>query len=237
MNKPKTNKTMETGSRTGDTVERVAETLKQQILDGRLARGQRLILKDLADALGVSRGPVREAFNRLEADRLVELIPNKGAVVRRIDDREIVQLFQIREALEGQAARLAAQHIATSNNKVAFEEVVAEGQAMQGQLEMRAFIEHNRRFHQAVVGLSNNTELAALIDRYQLAVFMPLLEQVVGAGKLIKDALNQHAKIAEAILAEDPDAAYQAMREHLWHTANGMLARYSANASSTRVGP
>src|SRR5690554_1573819 len=116
MNKPKTNKTMETGSRTGDTVERVAETLKQQILDGRLARGQRLILKDLADALGVSRGPVREAFNRLEADRLVELIPNKGAVVRRIDDREIVQLFQIREALEGQAARLAAQHIATSNN-------------------------------------------------------------------------------------------------------------------------
>src|SRR3546814_7375523 len=97
--------------RSGDTVERVAAILKEQILDGSLAPGQRLISRDLIEELGISRGPLREAFRRLAADRLIELIPNRGAVVRRLSRAEIINLFQIREALEGQAARLAAERI------------------------------------------------------------------------------------------------------------------------------
>lgn len=219
--------------RAGDTVERIADKLKEQILEGRLAPGQRLISKDLADELGVSRGPLREAFRRLAADRLVELIPNRGAVVRRLAPDEIVHLFQIREALEGQAARLAAEHIHQGNNRALFQDIVAEGERLAGKREMQPFIEHNRRFHQAVVSVSHNPELAELIDRYQLAVFMPLLRSVVGVDKLIQDSLEQHAEIARAILAGNPEHAYQAMKRHLWHSANGMLAR--AQARRTRL--
>src|SRR3546814_11928746 len=73
--------------RSGDTVERVAAILKEQILDGSLAPGQRLISRDLIEELGISRGPLREAFRRLAADRLIELFPNRGAVVRRLSRR------------------------------------------------------------------------------------------------------------------------------------------------------
>jgi DNA-binding GntR family transcriptional regulator len=212
------------GFRTGDTVDKVADALKEQILDGRLAPGQRLISKDLAEWLGVSRGSLREAFRRLAADRLVELVPNRGAIVRRLDRAEIIRLFQIREALEGQAARLAALHIDDGDHRKKFEQIVAEGKQLQGQRDMRAFVDHNHRFHQAVVAISDNPELAQLIDRYQLAVFMSLLRQVVGTDKLIDDSLKQHADIARAILARDPDAAYEAMKRHLWHSADGLLA-------------
>lgn len=219
--------------RAGDTVERVADVLKAQILDGRLAPGQRLISKDIAQELGISRGPLREAFRRLAADRLVDLIPNRGAVVRRLAPEEIVHLFQIREALEGQAARLAAQHINEGNNRALFEKIAEEARQLAGKYEMQPFIEHNRRFHQAVVSISQNPELAELIDRYQLAVFMPLLRSAVGTDKLIQDSMQQHAEIARAILAGNPDHAYQAMKQHLWHSANGMLAR--AKASKPRL--
>src|SRR3546814_18478030 len=77
--------------RSGDTVERVAAILKEQILDGSLAPGQLLISRDLIEELGISRGPLREAFRRLAADRLIELIPTRGAVVRRLSrDRKRV---------------------------------------------------------------------------------------------------------------------------------------------------
>lgn len=218
-------------ARAGDTVEKVADILKSQILQGRLAPGQRLISKDISEELGISRGPLREAFRRLAADRLVDLIPNRGAVVRRLTPDEIVHLFQIREALEGQAARLAAQNISQANNKAMFQAVADEGEHLLGKREMQPFVEHNRRFHQAVVSISGNTELAELIDRYQLAVFMPLLHSSVGTDKLIEDSLTQHAQIAHAILAGDPDQAYVAMKNHLWHSANGMLARAKAQRS------
>ncbi len=219
--------------RSGDTVERVAAILKEQILEGSLAPGQRLISRDLIEELGISRGPLREAFRRLAADRLIELIPNRGAVVRRLSRTEIIHLFQIREALEGQAARLAAERIDLGDNRTCFSAIVEQGQHHKRKLVMQSFIVHNREFHQAIVKMSDNAELAELIDRYQLAVFMTLLRQAVGTEQIIKDSIAQHEAIAAAILAGDPDQAYAAMRHHLWHSANGMLERdelKSANA-------
>ncbi|MFW7341695.1 GntR family transcriptional regulator [Pollutimonas sp. H1-120] len=223
----------ETVLRSGDTVERVAAILKEQILEGSLAPGQRLISRDLIEELGISRGPLREAFRRLAADRLIELIPNRGAVVRRLSRTEIIHLFQIREALEGQAARLAAQRIDLGDNRARFSAIVKQGRYHKDKLVMQSFIEHNREFHQAIVKMSDNAELAELIDRYQLAVFMTLLRQAVGTEQIIRDSIEQHEAIAAAILAGDPDQAYAAMRHHLWHSANGMLERdelKSANA-------
>src|SRR5690606_33138685 len=198
----------ETVPRSGDTVERVAAVLKEQILEGSLAPGQRLISRDLIEELGVSRGPLREAFRRLAADGVIELIPNRGAVVRRLSRTEIIHLFEIREALEGQAARLAAKRINLGTNRACFEAGVQQGQALKDKLVMPAFIAHNREFHQAIVKISGNQELAELIDRYQLAVFMTLLRQTIGPEQIIKSSIEQHEAIASAILAGEPDQAY-----------------------------
>lgn len=215
--------------RSGDTVERTAELLKARILDGDLAPGQRLISRDLMDELSVSRGSLREAFHRLAADRLVELIPNRGAIVRRLTAAEVAHLFQIREALEGYAARAAAESIDTNGARASFTALVEEGRHYRGHPDMPAFVTYNRRFHQAIVSMSGNTELAELIDRYQLAVFMHLLRRSVGAVRLTQESVDQHDVIARAILSGDGEAAYQAMRAHLWHTAEGIIERLSAS--------
>lgn len=211
--------------RSGDMVERIAATLKEQILEGTLAPGQRLISRDLIEELGISRGPLREAFRRLAADRLVQLIPNRGAIVRRLSHDEIINLFQIREALEGQAARLAASRINDGNNRQFFQAIVDMGAVHKQKQDIHPFIAHNREFHQAIVKLSGNPELGELIDRYQLAVFMSLMRQVIGSDQLIVDSISQHEAIATAILQGDPDAAYAAMQKHLWHSAHTMLKR------------
>ncbi len=216
--------------RSGDTVERVANHLKAQILEGSLVPGQRLISRDLMELLGVSRGSLREAFRRLAGERLVEVVPNRGATVRRLSAAEIVSLFQIREALEGQAARLAAECIDEAGNRKAFEAIVEEGEMLRERLDMQAFTIYNRAFHQAIVKLSGNTELALLIDRYQLAVFMAQLKQAIGAQAIILNSIDQHLVIAQAILAGDADGAYAAMKAHLWHSANSMFQTEEAAA-------
>ena len=88
----------------------VYEHLKLEIVQGRLPGGERLAEENIAASLGVSRTPVREAVQRLAQDGFVELIPNKGARVRALSSTEIIQTYAVREALEGLAARLAAEH-------------------------------------------------------------------------------------------------------------------------------
>src|SRR3546814_12624767 len=88
--------------RSGDTVERVAAILKEQILDGSLAPGQRLISRDLIEELGISRGRLRESLRRLAANMLTQLILNRGAFAQRLLRATIINLFQIREPQERQ---------------------------------------------------------------------------------------------------------------------------------------
>lgn len=221
--------------RSGDTVERVVAMLKELILEGTLVPGQRLISRDLVEQLGISRGSLREAFHRLAGDRLIELVPNRGAIVRRLSRAEIMHLFQIREALEGQAARLAASHIDEGDHRAVLEGLLDEGHALDQQLDMQRFTAYNRRFHQAIVMISGNQELAELIDRYQLAVFMTHLKRVMGTDSIIKTSIAQHEAVARAILAGDPDKAYAAMSRHLWHSATAMLEQENPPAARLRA--
>src|SRR5690606_25347855 len=118
------------------------------------------------------------------------------------------------------------------DNRAYFSAIVKQGRQHKTRLAMQSFIVHNREFHQAIVKMSDNLELAELIDRYQLAVFMTLLRQALGAEQIIRSSIEQHEAIAAAILAGDADQAYAAMRHHLWHSANGMLERDELKSAS-----
>ena len=208
---------------TASTVDLITTTLKENIISGRMARGQRLIIADIANELNVSKGPVREALNRLEAECLIELIPHKGAVVKKMDNEEIIKLFQIREALEGYGARLAAQNIDKDNNREELHKFLIENKNLQKTKDLREFSAHNRKFHQFIAAMGNNEELSTLVDRYQLAVFIPILERAVGSHNLIENALKQHEVLIEAIMSGDIEASYQAMASHLWFSLNDII--------------
>jgi DNA-binding GntR family transcriptional regulator len=214
---------IESAGRSGETVERIAFELKSRILEGRLVPGQRLISRDLVEQLGISRGSLREAFRRLEADGLVDVVPNRGAVVRSLSAAEVAHVYQIREALEGYAARMAAQNIDIGDNRARFVAVLEQGRVHNERPDFQRFIVDNRAFHQEIVRMCENPQLGELIDKYQLPVFMIQLRQLIGSAQMMKNALAEHEDIAEGVLAGNPDMAYQAMKRHLWHSADLIL--------------
>src|SRR5690606_25288908 len=104
----------------GEVVDFAIEHIPGGSLEGRFAPGQRSVTSELMDDVGISRGSLREAFSRLAAEGLLDLVPNRGALVRRLTRSELISLFRIREVLEGLAARQAAEVIHEGNNHQAF---------------------------------------------------------------------------------------------------------------------
>lgn len=198
----------------GVTVDYVVDQIRQRIIEGRLVSGQRLIGRDIAEDIGISRGPIREAFRRLAADGLVELTPNRGAMVRQLNRKQVDNLFQIRETLEGLAARLAAENIGIGDNRRIFSEAWEKVRPGDATLPWNVFIHLNRLYHGTIVALSGNEELSTLIGNLQL----PIMMYQIGRAMSPENAAisnEDHGHIADAILAGDPETAEQAMRRHL----------------------
>ncbi len=202
------------GRARGNTVERVFLHLKDGILSGRYAPGQRLIEADLTVELGVSRGPLREAFRKLTSEGLVESVPNRGAIVRRLSHQQTQELFQIRGALEVLAARLASENIGLPGVRARFEQAVAPIWSDAPRNVGMTYLDENRIFHQAVADISGNEQLAVLCRQMQLPLIMFQL-----SGTLTPETLalsnKEHRQIATAILAGDAKGAARGMEAHL----------------------
>lgn len=209
-------------ARHGQTVEHTVQQLRDAIFAGRLVPGQRLIAGDLTAEIGISRGTVREAFRRLEADGLLEIIPNRGAVVRRLNNEQVRDLFQIRENLEGLAARLAAEHIGEGDHRAVFAAMWERVRRASETEQTPLFMEQNRVFHRAIVKLSGNAMLTDLIETLHLPVVMFQVGQVMPPEKILRSQ-QDHVRVAEAILAGDGDGAEREMRQHLKSSAEWVL--------------
>ncbi|QGY01569.1 GntR family transcriptional regulator [Methylobacterium mesophilicum SR1.6/6] len=206
----------------GLTVEQTIERLRAAILAGRLVPGQRLVVQDLTEAFSVGRGSLREALQRLSAEGLIEIIPNRGAVIRRLSRKQVRDLFEIRVNLEGLGARLAAERIREIDHRARFEEVWNEVKACGAAQPWHGFIQQNRLYHRTIVGISGNERLAELIDNLHLPIVMFQVGQAMGRES-IERSHAAHVEIANAILAGAPDAAEGAMRDHVQTSADWIL--------------
>lgn len=200
--------------RRGKTVDDAIDRLREAILTGRVVPGQRLIAKDLTEQLGIGRGSVREAFRRLAADGLLDLIPNRGATVRRLSREQVRDLFQIRVNLEGLGARLAAERIGEADNRARFLTVWNEVKPTSLPQPWHLFIQHNRLYHRTIVSLGGNRQLSELIENLQLPLVMFQIGQAMQPENA-EGSHRDHVRVAEAILAGDPDNAEHAMRAHI----------------------
>ena len=208
--------------RRGQTVDDVIGRLRGAILAGRIVPGQRLIANDLTEQLGVSRGSIREAFQRLAADGLLDIIPNRGAVVRRLSRDHVRELFQIRVNLEGLGARLAAEQIGQSDHRQQFLSVWDEVKPDGSERSWALFMQQNRIYHRTIVSIGENKQLTELIDNLQLPIVMFQVGQAMRPENSERSH-RDHVLIADAILSGDPDAAENAMRKHLQGTAEWIL--------------
>ncbi|MDR5822042.1 GntR family transcriptional regulator [Caballeronia sp. LZ043] len=194
--------------------ERVADQLyrklRRAIIEGQLPARSRLIEVELAQALNASRTPVREAISRLTSDQLVRPLKHGGVEV--VDtSSELDEIYMIREALEGCAARLAAERITDEELKV-LDGLIDETHASMHDIDARVQI--NQRFHEAITRAARSERLARMVESFQefflnekmLASYSPRESQT---------AIAQHSEIVAALRAHDSARAEKLVRKHL----------------------
>jgi DNA-binding GntR family transcriptional regulator len=201
-------------SRHGAKGDTVVDYLMRAIQAGRFVPGQRLVEADLTAELGVSRSLLREAFRRLSAEGLIEIVPNRGALVRRLTMTEAMELFEIRMELEALAARLAAERIADPCTRERFERRIAPIWEEAPRFSTSDYLAENRRFHAAVFEAAGNGQLVKLNRQLQLSLIMAQIASEL-TGEVMMESLREHRAIASAILSGDAAAADAAGRAHL----------------------
>jgi DNA-binding GntR family transcriptional regulator len=188
--------------------EQVREMLLERILARVYAPGDRLVETRIAQELGVSQAPVREALRELETLRFVESAPFKGARVREISDAELAEIYPIRAALEDVAARAAATRLAG--------DVAALEREIRGMAEATGVaeqVEHDVRFHALIVAASGNARLIELWESLQVEARTMIT--ALRTGLEAAEVAARHEPIVAALRRQDGDAAGREIRAHV----------------------
>jgi DNA-binding GntR family transcriptional regulator len=197
-------------------VDVVAERIEAAIISGQLEPGSRLSEQGLAASLGVSRGPLREAIRRLEGRKLLERTPNIGVRVAALSLKDLKDILEVREALEGMACGLAAKNMSEAD--IAALARLLEGHGKQKSVqEGKGYYQESKDFdfHFRIVTASGNERLAQMLTGdlyYLLRVYR--YKSSTKPGRAM-EALDEHRAIVAALQKRDAKAAEAAMRTHL----------------------
>lgn len=201
---------------TGTLAEQVFHRLRRQIVEGEIPPGTKISEPELSRTLGISRGPLREAIGRLEAGGLLVRRANVGARVVELSIEQLLEIFLIREALEGMAARLAAERMPQEE----IDELRALLEGHRAQVEQdagRAYFqkEGDLDFHYRIVQGSRNDRLIQILcdDLYHLVRMYRF--QFGMASPRARRGLQEHVHIVDAIAERDPEMAELLMRRHV----------------------
>jgi DNA-binding GntR family transcriptional regulator len=200
----------------------VCDELREAIVNLRLRPGEPLREAALAEKLGVSKTPLREAFARLEQEGLVETTSFKGAVVTGYSERDLKEIYELRALLEGAAARSAAEHADDATLR-ALRDVLDRSRALRDAGDLVGLAELLGRFDLIVYSQVTNDRIGALIDnlRAHLTRIGRLTEDIPGR---VEASVEEHAAIVDAILARNPDEAERLMRVHIASVLADQLA-------------
>lgn len=192
--------------------DRVHQELRDQIFAGELPAGTRLSVPALAARLGVSRSPVREAIVRLVHERLAREEPRRGAVVADVSVESLIAIYEVREVLEGLAARLAVENAGRRLIR-SLEDVLGEHESAVSAVDLTGASEADMAFHRLIREAAGNPEVLRMLDDVQSQVRLAMRTTQVTGGP--KPAVADHRAIFAAMAAGDPHAAEQAARAHI----------------------
>lgn len=193
---------------------KVYKSLKAMILGQKLGPGAKIYQEKLADDLGVSRTPVVNALKKLEQERLIVAVPRKGFYVRRFSPEEMIRIFELREVLEGLAARRAAARITDAQLvklRGFFQGMKVSDQAR----EVERYAEEDRRFHNFLIEVGGDEVLSGILDMYSLISSSYLVGFPGGLVRPPRETLSEHLAIIGAIQRKEPEKAEEAARIHL----------------------
>jgi GntR family transcriptional regulator, rspAB operon transcriptional repressor len=189
--------------------DKIYDRLKSMIIDKLLRPGDRIRLTELCREMGVSRTPMLNALKRLSAERLVEWVSRHGIYVRRYTAQEMVDLYEVRVALESLAARLAAERVTEADLtrlEAMFRDVVIDDTPE----AMRRYTPVDREFHWRIVELSGNQQLAAALQ----SIHMQIFAYQDGIARTIAESVPEHREFLRALGSRDGATCERLMREH-----------------------
>jgi DNA-binding GntR family transcriptional regulator len=186
-------------------------SLRREIIEGRFAPGRRMREIELSEHLGISRTPTRQALTRLELEGLLNLRPRTGLVVSTLDLDAVEELYEMRAALEGTAAAMAAKH-ASPKDLAALARLIAEGERIDP--EPFKLYRHNRDLHDAIQVAAHNRYLEKSLSALQDAIALLGPTTLAEKGRLAI-AQAEHAAIVEAISQRDGEKADSLARAHV----------------------
>ena len=189
----------------------VADEIREMITTGQLSPGERLFEDRLAEQLGVSRNPVREAIRALEGTGLVEVIPRRGAYVSELDPEQARQLLELRSVIEAYAAELAARH-RTDHDLTVMGDLLNAGRAATSSNDVVRAAACHRDFHIAIEHASRNQHLGSVVSplRNQTELIFTTLVDSRGVT-----SWDEHQAIFDAIEARDPEGARASTQHHM----------------------
>jgi DNA-binding GntR family transcriptional regulator len=195
----------------------LVEYIKQQILDGQLNPGDRIVETKFAKELGISQTPVREAIRLLSGEGIITILPNKGPMVRTFDMKDIYEVYSLRSVLEGLAMRLAVQ-LATDSQ---IDALVEHFEEMKRKLEddtVDSLLQESSFIHQSIIWLSSQSRLSASYD--SITFHIALAARMLGKVSTKIKEVEQHAELIEALVRRDPNHAEKVMRQHIFRSFN-----------------
>jgi DNA-binding GntR family transcriptional regulator len=209
------------------------EIIKQQILDLEIRPGDQLHIEDFIDRLGVSRTPIREAFQRLASEGLIEIRPRVGYFVSKITQQDIRDLFEIREIIEARAARKAADKLTSEEIRLLAEinqsakDAVATG-------DYKAFMEKEILLHNFLQKHIENKRLATFMETlndltYRERMLSIKSEDNEKAAENVRAAVEEHQRIIAALLDRDGEKAAWFMAEHLKNVSDRLVVLLNEN--------
>jgi DNA-binding GntR family transcriptional regulator len=210
--------------------EQVLEALRRAILEFHFKPGDRLIERELCDLVGVSRTSVREALRHLESEGLVQNLPNKGPVVAKVTRTDAQALYEVRELLEGLAARLFTER-ATEKEVASLQAALDQLAAAFAQGEIRAIVGEATCFYDVLLEGCGNATIRDLIRSLQARVVFLRGTSMSRPGRAPSSLAEMRAIVA-AILRRDPEAAEQAARAHVRFARDAAMAVLEAEAAS-----
>ena len=199
----------------------VCETLRQAIRDGVFKPGERLMEVPLAEELGVSRTPVREAIRKLELEGFVVMIPHRGTYVADISLKDVTQVFEIRSALEELAAQLAAERI-TPDEIEFLERMLVEIGTFMEEKNMDKVVEADINFHEVLYKASRNERLVEIIHNLREQTLRFRTMSMNQPWRLVK-TWEEHRLLVEAIADRNPAQAREIARIHMEHSEQALL--------------
>ena len=193
--------------------QKVYSILKDMIMERKLLPGQKIPQEKLARDLGISRTPLIGALKFLEQDKLVESVPRRGFFVRLFSKEEMVYIFELREVLEGLAARRAAAKVSDSQI-IELNRFFKHFAGQKNISDVRAYAREDRRFHSFVIDVGAKEFLKSILQTTNIISFSYQVLHTEGLVRPPNETIQEHLAVIAAIKVRDSEAAEELMRQH-----------------------